>query len=93
MDFKNELITHPFLTVLAEGVTGCSLPETVILQKGYYMAIDIDMTRNSNSNTNFSRRSAKTVGRGDHSSLWEGGFQGVVGDIAEARERYDRASE
>jgi hypothetical protein len=79
-----------FLSVgalLAGADTGPSLCE------GSHIAIDINKTRNYSNGCNFdSCHDVKGVVFSG-SLPGEGGFQGVVGDIAEARERYVRASE
>jgi len=52
------------------------------------------MTSRFSNGENFSAESVKTVGRESSGSLpGEGGFQGLVGDIAEAREMRVRANE
>jgi|SRR6266480_1913680 len=71
---------------LAGADTGPSLCE------GSHIAIDINMTCDCSSGHEFHPTSVKGVVFSG-SLPGEGGFQGNIGEIAEARERYARASE
>ena len=91
MDFER-LSTGSILMRFAGGLAGAELPRQAVLEEGWYIAIDIDWTRNFSSNNNFSAESVKTLGSSS-SLLGEGGFQGLIGEIAEARELRVRANE
>ena len=75
------------------GVGGNSSKQAY-LSEGEYIAIDTDMTKGHSSNYNFCRRNVFNVDVRNSSGLaGEGGFQGLVGEIAEAREMRARANE
>jgi hypothetical protein len=69
-------------------------PRQAYLSEGEYIAIDTDMTKEHGSSHNFGRRSVRNINVGSSVSFpGEGGLQGLVGDIVEAREMRARANE
>jgi len=93
MDFETETA----LSVIdgLGGMFGVDMPRRAYLSEGKHILVDTNYTREHESSHNFSGRNVRNVNvRDSGSSLsGEGGFQGLVGEISEARERYARASE
>ncbi len=94
MDFETDT-TLNFL----EGTAGLfglvpNAPRQANLYEGRYIAIDTDVTREHDSDYNFSRRAVFNVNVADSSDLpGEGGFQGNIEEIAAMREMRARANE
>jgi|ERR1044072_6273980 hypothetical protein len=88
MDFEKHSETRHFFNLLSMGMTGVDTLPSAALSKGWYIAIDIDMTKEHSSGYNFRRDSVKTVGRGtlDSNSNIIEAAGGIAQSINEARE-------
>jgi len=91
IDFKEDSTGFSLLS-LGAGFFGHD-DSRAVLSQGWLIEIDIDLTRNLPSGRNFDKGFARAVGLASGSFSGEGGLQGVVGDIAEAREIYISANE
>jgi len=92
MDFETENV----LSVIdgLGGMFGVDMPRRAYLSKGRYILVNTDYTREKKSSYNFSTRDVRNVNVRDSGSFsGEGGFQGLVGEIDEAREMHARTSE